>query len=927
MQTTGRVLDVYLDQVGTAVHIDTAAGETTLQVISAGPLDDEGGQVEILGDIYDYTNIVEDVEFDTIDLDPPLLQDVLSGDLVNMYPIVEEKTASVSQNDTVDDGIDEVNEPIDATIAPGLADTVALGQREDELGEYVLLDDESGEWQIVKVYGRSGKVQGEDVEGHLPIEVVTDGVAPDASPTPTLEPFAVGGLKWRVDPATAPNVDPVRFRVYADVVDPPTIDAAHLVYDGSAISGSFAAINGVGLLPLDPALLPVVHYVAVIQYDADGDGPLSATSAGATPRRAEAAEISANWVYAGQIQANQISAGSLLADYVLAGKITAAGGLMQVAEDGSITIFSASTGNPLVQLSPEGSVFRGRVEADDVSVLNGLVLQGVLSHIAPQAELTIDSVIGDPGAAPTLTSMFEIGQAWPAPPAGYASYGFSWDTVDSCWIRLISTAWFAYGEVKIQKINTSGVVTDTIVLTGDTGSGMGGAIRGGITRVGDYYYTTFVDYDDDYWCYLVKYTATAAPTIGSYVGRSTGLLLADEYKASLGNDGTDILVYSRYADSSKGRVSKANPTTLAWTAHWIPPFALGAPMWVGKGNFDFGADRIVINNGYGNNTYVFSLSGSTMTEDTTKRWQPASTAGFAHDGTKFVSNGGGGNLYNYGTYYPAASEKMYAVYQDTDGTDHTKASPIGSVALIARAVVRAILPPAPNGATLPEIYALKGTSTPALGSLLNRAEAITSRISYMDPSVAGSGTLTDTNTFAGAGTPGLLKTQDGGVEIWGDGVVKIPEFTGPTLIVDQKFYHTRGTLVGAHTIADNTDTNVAFDTWEGSSQNGPYWTWDGTNRRWTIQEDGLYIVSGGMQYNSDNVGIRRTRLFAGSKVAGETGLEATTAAIFHSVGFGMTWLTAGTLVYLVGFQNSGASLSIVGAGTWISIARMGGSYA
>lgn len=139
---------------------------------------------------------------------------------------------------------------------------------------------------------------------------------------------------------------------------------------------------------------------------------------------------------------------------------------------------------------------------------------------------------------------------------------------------------------------------------------------------------------------------------------------------------------------------------------------------------------------------------------------------------------------------------------------------------------------------------------------------------------------------------------------------------------DAKF-HTRGSRTAAHTIADNDEINISFDTWQGSSQNGPYWSWSTTNRRWTILQSGLYLVSGGIQYAGNSTGIRRTRLVAGSFVAGQTGLDATTAAIYHSVSLGAIFLQAGNVVYIAGFQNTGAALSIVGTGTWISIARLG----
>lgn len=818
MIIAGRVLDVWLENVGSTVTEDYLTGETQLTIVSAADFDEGGGQVEIAGDVYDYSDIIVEDGYDTITITPGLLQDIVLGDEVNISPLVQQKVAKVQQADFSEEDYDS-NSDIEASIAPGLADTFEIGERDDVIGEWVQCDDESGEWVIVKCYGREGKTRGEDIVGPIPVEWLSDGNAPSASPTPVVAPFAIGGISWSV--TKVPNTDPVRFRVYADTVDPPTIDAAHMVYDGASLGGSFAAINGVGLLPADPAVAPSPIYVAVIEYDADGDAPLSATSAPATPRRAGTPEISADFVYAGTLQANQIEAGTFEADLALVGRLSVGNYTVVDGDTGAITIYAdAEHTQPLIQLDPAGSVFRGQIIADDISVLNGLILQGTASHIAQNAGITLDNAINDPGNAPTL-SLVPATSAWPGNPTGYSTRGIHWDGTN--WIRLIAKS---DGFTKVQTINSSGGLVSTVTLdpTPD-----GHIYRNSIVRVGSFWYTMGLADDGEWRVYEYNTSGDYLNDFGVAINNS----LTEGHRPCVGTDGTNLLVASCFV----GDLFVEDYTTGGvWAGHTYS-LSGGAPaghqIYVAKSSFDFGASRIVV--GSGSVVHSYTYSGSALTEQTAENFtlpSDASGGGVAWNGSHFYSTHGSAILNKYPDYYPGASENAYVSYRDTDGTDHTMDSPHASIPMVARRYIQATLPPAPSGASVPAVYAALGTSDPADTALLLRSETVTGRNILIDPSVAGGADLDpDSNTF-GAGTPAWVKSQAGGLEMYGDGSGKWP-------LLEVPFCKAIKTTAQTLTVAGTSYAVTAYNSFEGDNDND-FWTY--ASGVWEMDQDGLLTI-------------------------------------------------------------------------------------
>jgi hypothetical protein len=810
------------------------------------------------------------------------------------------------------------------------------------------------------------------------VALKTDGDAPTTSPTPVLEAFAVGILRWSVPPTS--NPDPTRRRVYADTIDPPTIDADHLVYDGSSLSGTFDAIDGTKILPSDPTVTPSTVYTACIEYDDDGDGPTSATSNGAVPRRASVGEISADWIYAGKIEASQISSGSILTGLLNVGSY-----IEQDGEDSTITIYS-NDGNrtPLVQLRPDGSVFRGRVEANDISVLVGLILQGTDSHVAQSAGVTLDASVKDPATGPTLTSG-PISSHLDAVPSGYESRGISWDGTQ--WLRLIWKE--SSSTAKVEKINTSGVVTDTKTLAGGPLATCDSV--NSIVKIGSNWFVLIrlTNGDEGSTWYPSKWS-----TSGAYVNHE----YTDQQYAkrpSLGTDGTNLLLVAAY-DTGNIRVVQID-TGLFEIETWSGSFAHAnrAFSFVGKDNFDFGANRVVVAGS--TSFFVFTLSGTTLTEATDKfvtLTDNTYEGGFGWDGTNFFSAGAGTSLRKYSAYYAAASEKAWVTYADTDtgSSKHTKDSTQSSLAVANRRYLSISLPPAPSGAATPRVYMGLATSAPADTALLKRAETITGRTLTVNPAVAGgvalvrtasvtnkartgttvtlstsaahglevgdtaviagvdaalngtyvlttgttgstlkyetvaSGTIasasasgtatnTDTNTF-GTGTAAWVKSQTGGLEFYGDGVAYLPGL---------KVYSTKWSRTSDQTLANGTATTITLpDTPTGSNPAGAaaafYSYSSGTI---TINKAGLYRFEGYIEYASNATGYRR----AGINLNGLRYAGVSVAPALSSITRLMVTATiqcaVGDLIVLEGNQSQSPSASLAVQGAHLQVTRVG----
>jgi hypothetical protein len=960
---------------------DAAISDTVVYVADASQFYTDSGTctVDIEGVEYDAVPTVDDAAEDYLTIDPPLSADVDELTPVTVVPASEVKWCHVSIANDEDQDLLKCRVPL------ALKGYTALdpGPRSGDEREAVTVETEP-EPHVVDPPNQRTSFDGGviDPETTIPPGALTDGEPPSGSPTPTLEAFAVGALRWSVTPVA--NADPVRFRIYADTVDPPTIDADHLIADSASLSGIFAAINGTRLLPDDPADPLPTYYVAAVEYDADGDGPTSATSNGVAPRRAGLSEISADFVYAGQIEASQIASGSILTGLLEVGSYIEING-----EDSSITIYAdPEHTRPLVQLHPDGSVFRGRVEADDISVLVGLILQGTDSHIAQSAGITLDASIKDPTVAPVLTSTIPTTQ-WDAAPSGYEVRGFCWDSANTQWLRLIFKA--STRTVKVQKISVAGAVTATVTLA-DPGYTAKVVNCNSITVLGTNWYTCYRHGDDEagYFWTVHKYTNTGTHTTGDGPGDWENN--SDAWAPVVGTDGTNLLIAPASNTHDLGVMNTSLVVTAQWDVAGAGTFPGVAFAFLGKDNFDFGASRVVLE--AQGTVYVYSLSGTTLTEDATKRFNTIGgdpSRGFGWDGTNFWSTRSvsTGNTYKYSNYYPAASEKAWVTYADTDTSSkkHTVDSPKASLALIARRHLSVSLPPAPVGAVTPRAYMGLATASPADTALLLRGETITSRALTIVPDAAGgialvrtatvtnkaltsnvatlttsaahnlepgdsitvagvdatfngtftivatpttttltyakaasnvsstasSGTITntDSNTF-GSGTAAWLKSALGGLELYGDGVLKAPKL---------QVYSTKWARSSNQSLSDSTATDITLPDSPVGTTSTTYYSYSAGTV--TIAVAGVYRVDGYVEFAAATTGYRRLAINL-------NGTRYTGAAV-QPAGSGITRIAisatiacaAGDTLNLNGNQAQSTPANLNVAGAYMQVTRIG----
>jgi hypothetical protein len=697
----------------------------------------------------------------------------------------------------------------------------------------VLLD--AGEyWAVLVAWTTSGKyaISGASnmvnvVEPTVELPDPTDGLAPTEAPVVTGHAFGVGGVEFQWPEITS-NEDPIHYNYWASLTTP---------VDTSGSPSGFVVQPNVRISRINDVQVPMDGvgqvYIKVAAADADGQGPMS-NEAAALPRAPEVDAFLAAFIGALEIEASQIRGQFISADLALLSALQVGSRLEIDGNDSTITIFAAELDEageriPLIQLDPEGSTFRGRVIADDVSVLHGLILQGDLSQIAENAGVTIMAGVGNPTIGPGLSAQLKTA-TWPAVPSGYRERGAFWDATDDRYLRLLvpnPTYDDVSNQCKVERITEAGVVTSSVTLGNIISEGE--EDMNGIVRLGSSYYTMYRGTSGGYTFWdMAKFSAstgafqTATPRTGDpavHVSPAWGTVSEPSglrYFYNLHRPAIGITKRINLTDGS--------PTEMLVTAIWADSSELvPGVLWDGPGvyaqrrypadlsfqQFNSGGDVPLDNNSSSGKDLSFVKGFSDPTNDNDSRlWIGVGTqirqynystsvgayvkstswsaivlpsAGFGLDKTPLASTfelnsvHNGGSIRNvYSKHTPVTNQKLWVTFTNlntVEGT-HTLDSPPSSIAIPAGRFVQITLPPSGT----PEvdsaaIYAgLSTTGVPADSSLKRRLETLTAeRTMLVDPGVAGgSETPPSSSTFTG-GVPGWLKTESGGFELHGDG--------------------------------------------------------------------------------------------------------------------------------------------------------------
>ena len=149
---TGRIAAVDRRRYGSRLTTAASVGATTLYVEQTGDFDEDGGQVLVGGDLYDYTNLDEDAG--TITIDPTLSVASEVDDPVDIFDpevgtIVVEYVALVLLDDQ-----DPGDEPIEVAINHGLFDYLSEGVRGGAAENVTLSPDGPDDYVISQVDGK-----------------------------------------------------------------------------------------------------------------------------------------------------------------------------------------------------------------------------------------------------------------------------------------------------------------------------------------------------------------------------------------------------------------------------------------------------------------------------------------------------------------------------------------------------------------------------------------------------------------------------------------------------------------------------------------------------------------------------------------------------------------------------------------------------
>lgn len=793
MQLTGVITEVVTEPTHSAVETDVSAGATAVDIESAVGFPPAGTvlitDIDIATVTASETATYEaiDTATGTLTLTDPLANAYDAGALVELtVPSRPTTIAYVRTSDDQPDLAALVPQEFRAVHSIALAD----GIRDPDTGAAVVVDERYGQWRIVQV-AAPPQIAGGDVVGAVPS---SDGIAPSIAPVVTAKPFAVGAVQGSWEPVS--NDDPIlHYQVNASLTSPVLEDESARVMLVNATKARIGDINGVPI----PVGAPV--YMIVRAFDADGYGPWSA-EVSAVPLASDA-YITAAWIAALEIEAQQIAAGTIDADLGLLSRLVV-GGSENVVIDGltsSITIYSPvldSEGNkvPLVQLKPEGSVFRGRVEADEVSVLQGLILLGTESQIAAGAGVTIMSGIADPQSPPTVTGVLQSAP-WPAVPSGYQERGTAYVDGEDAAVRLLvpTTASLIDGSTKIQSINTTtGAVAfeltlgnwpsvtiddyNSVCVDADSGIFYVMALNTGVGwTIGSFNLTTGAFIAESPTTVWAEYGSANRPAIGRAAPTSSAELVTAIYLE--GASGWENGVYAKFRNADMSHFLWAAPGQLQQTFDATTDG--GKEVMAIEHSLDGPEPELFITRGtkwrryhYDGSEFIKDVSSIVTLSSTVAKGGLFHKADGADQGLYTVHNTG--QRWRYSDYVETAGEKVWVTYANNDGTDTTLDSPAGSAAIGNGRFAQVSLPPAPSGITGARVFAAIDTSTPTDAELDERLETLTpSRTLLFDPTVAGgAGAPPAANTFAGGGT-GWLKSADGGLELWGSGILNAPK--------------------------------------------------------------------------------------------------------------------------------------------------------
>lgn len=752
----GTVVNVYTEAAAATAIVDHAIGVQTLQVDDAFPFGEGNGQLQTsTGVVLDYTSV--DMELDTIILESPLAVAILTDAMVYVYPRGEQKIAMIN--------LDDEEEGVRALITD--PEKWPEGIRDPGEEETVNISDETGSWVIVSADQEPQKLLGSYLP---PLDDFTYD-APGTSPVPVVV-GGVGALYVSYEPVTdAPFVS---MNIYIDDAPGSVFAPGNLV---RTVDGSFAAITH---MPDGTALNPAATYYVVVEaFNATDVAPPSAEVEGHL-KLIDTPDISVAAAWVGTMTVDRLIGGFMNAEAVLAGDggviaRGADGREVAMRPDGFEVIGPTSLGNPVyIDFPTDGgpNIIAGILKATTLEVSGDATsLKAATffrkSVLEQGAEFTLGVGVLAPPDAPGVSHL------WPktnitGPPSTWRPGAYSQGDFYFMDGRFLGT---------LSKITPAGVVT--AVMSRFPPTDPTDFKVHGLTIVGNSYFLVSTQtVSGTTRIYVEKYDMTSLALLGTW----TSSYLSSSHDTShaiIGSDnGTPMVVIKRLSDG-KFVYTRINPTTMATSTSGVIQDLTSTDLAAGEElqSLASGAlgstanDFFIISNikAYWFDTFPTIGSRSTTVHDFPV---PAGASGTVWDGTTrfwtITSDSTQSRINKHALEHPNVKHWAAATKYNSVGPKETTLSDKWGWTPLQRKFIKITM--SYPGATGGRLYTATGASAPADSAFelsATLADPVTAATFDALSTITGAAPP-GSNNFTG-GSPAIIKTTGGGVQVDGDG--------------------------------------------------------------------------------------------------------------------------------------------------------------
>lgn len=831
----GRVLSVTDRPLATNLTNSTIIGATSITVDDPTDCDENGGQI-----IFDEGGANEEIATYSAPNDDTgvistsaLTKAHAAEETVAVYPKLADRIAMVQLLESED-------ESIDAQVPFEMKDRFAVGVRDPELQESVLVEEFAGDWWIKAVPGLDPLIDAEFIDPISFDVPPSDGLPPGSSPAPTV----IGGLgslfvQWT--PIT--NSSGVTYEIHISTTTGFTPDATTKV--GEEAGSSMFVIKK---MPDGSDLAyGTVYYVKIVAKDVDGSASASAQASGQIVQ-VTGPDLAVESIIAAHIVGGSITADKLAAVLIIANAIkTGETGQRAEMTPLGITLYDPS-GNVLVNLPTEGEpYFRGGIEAVALTVLQSLTLRGTGNILDNGAVITMRRAIQASQSKPTMALTWDkiavtIPDAAEIYTATYDASGFG---SQPTWLvlNLFKDPASGYNLLRLQEYKAADMSLLRSVTLG-FGAAIGAAVRLGANI---YIYTSFYGSN-----YLWKYRQSDFVKLAT---QGVAVNIEMQNNAALSTDGTDLfLAYMAPPDVNNRRalkVAKFNTSlvyqsTVTYTGKdygyycFVTGFVIvSTDRWV-----QFDKD---VGNVFGTNK--FNSAGAYQANNEFDVGTPGK--GLTYDGTVFlqlVGSGNSQNIYKHSSWVWTTESGLYWVkytwFKDNapggrGAEDYeTLTSAANSILHKRRAKIRVTLPDFPATVTHAGIYMNRGASEPADNTFQHQYETATKSF---DAGLFWAGAAPPTVSTFPLGTASALKSDDGTPLLRADGIPRLKVGkAGNTALASG----VQTVITGWDAITVDTD---AF--------------WDSGNSRFIAQYTGQYLLILRGVFDASGAGTHRS-LFA-----------------------------------------------------------------